>query len=230
MRRRLAVLVLTLAAQMAAAAPHPVPRPPAFRAPAVELPTGPAPHPRPAGTTRPAPQPAGAVCGDGRLAGRALAPVVGPGGCGVANPVRLRAVSGVALTPATDIDCETARALADWVETALQPAARSKAGVPVGSLKIAAGYACRRVNNRPAGRLSQHALGKAVDIAGFTLSDGRTVTLLEDWNGAHGPLLRAVWRGACGPFGTVLGPEADRWHADHFHFDTARYRSGPYCR
>jgi len=30
--------------------------------------------------------------------------------------------------------------------------------------------------------------------------------------------------------GTVLGPEANRFHRDHFHFDTAEYRSGPYCR
>jgi len=37
-------------------------------------------------------------------------------------------------------------------------------------------------------------------------------------------------RAACGPFGTVLGPNADRFHQDHFHFDTARHRSGPYCR
>jgi len=28
----------------------------------------------------------------------------------------------------------------------------------------------------------------------------------------------------------VLGPEAARYHQDHFHFDTARYRSGSYCR
>jgi len=25
-------------------------------------------------------------------------------------------------------------------------------------------------------------------------------------------------------------PNANRFHRDHFHFDTARYRSGSYCR
>ena len=41
---------------------------------------------------------------------------------------------------------------------------------------------------------------------------------------------------ACGtaavvtPVGTVLGPESDRFHQDHFHFDTARQRNGPFCR
>jgi hypothetical protein len=28
----------------------------------------------------------------------------------------------------------------------------------------------------------------------------------------------------------VLGPNANSFHRDHFHFDTARYRSGSYCR
>jgi hypothetical protein len=56
------------------------------------------------------------------------------------------------------------------------------------------------------------------------------VTLISGWNGRDGALLRQAWQGACGPFGTVLGPDADRWHRDHFHFDTARYSSGPYCR
>jgi hypothetical protein len=37
-------------------------------------------------------------------------------------------------------------------------------------------------------------------------------------------------KAACGPFGTVLGPNSNRFHQDHFHFDTARYRSGSYCR
>jgi hypothetical protein len=42
--------------------------------------------------------------------------------------------------------------------------------------------------------------------------------------------MRRAHKTACGPFGTVLGPNADRYHQDHFHFDTARYRSGSYCR
>jgi hypothetical protein len=42
--------------------------------------------------------------------------------------------------------------------------------------------------------------------------------------------LRQMHRAACGTFGTVLGPESDRFHQDHFHFDTARHRGGPYCR
>ena len=55
--------------------------------------------------------------------------------------------------------------------------------------------------------------------------------MLDHWSTyRRGRLLRRLHGGACGPFGTVLGPESDRFHQDHFHFDTASYRSGPYCR
>lgn len=232
MRRRAAVALLCLLAVAAHATPSPEPvaRPERARLETQGLLAGPAPRLRPSRRAAAATQTAGGLCGDPRLAGRALAPISGPGGCGVANPVRLRSAAGVALTPPADIDCSAARALSDWIETALQPAAAAHAGTTVTRLHVAAGYACRRVNNRPSGRLSQHARGKAIDISGFTLSDGRAVTLTAGWNGRDGALLRSAWQGACGPFGTVLGPEADRWHRDHFHFDTARYSGGPYCR
>ncbi len=40
--------------------------------------------------------------------------------------------------------------------------------------------------------------------------------------------LRVVHDGACGIFGTVLGPESNAAHRDHFHFDGAERRK-PYC-
>lgn len=48
---------------------------------------------------------------------------------------------------------------------------------------------------------------------------------------ARDAFLRAVHRGACGPFTTVLGPDSDAAHLDHFHLDLARRRGGAgYCR
>jgi len=40
--------------------------------------------------------------------------------------------------------------------------------------------------------------------------------------------LRALHKGACGVFGTVLGPEANRAHRDHFHLD-AKTRRRSFC-
>ncbi len=42
--------------------------------------------------------------------------------------------------------------------------------------------------------------------------------------------LRRLHRGACGVFGTVLGPEANEAHRDHFHFDLAYRARNAYCQ
>jgi hypothetical protein len=42
--------------------------------------------------------------------------------------------------------------------------------------------------------------------------------------------LRRLHKGACGVFATVLGPEANEAHRDHFHLDLARRRHSAYCQ
>lgn len=172
----------------------------------------------------------GQVCGDPDIQGKALGAVAGAGACGIDSAVRVRAVAGVTLSPQATIDCRTASALKTWVERGVLPAVGSEGG-GVSSLRVVSHYSCRSRNNQPGARLSEHSFGRAIDIAGIRLRNGTEMTLLTDWNSADdGAQLRQMWRAACGPFGTVLGPEADRFHRDHFHFDTARYRSGSYCR
>ena len=173
---------------------------------------------------------ASTVCGMPDVAGVAVQRIPGRiRGCGVENPVRVAAVAGVLLDRPAVMNCPTARALRDWVAGGLLPAFAAQGGVT--SMKVAAGYACRTRNNRPGGRISEHGKGNAIDISAFRLGDGREVTVLQGWRAlsTRAPL-RAAWRSACGPFGTVLGPDADRYHQDHFHLDTARHRSGSYCR
>jgi hypothetical protein len=46
---------------------------------------------------------------------------------------------------------------------------------------------------------------------------------------AEATFLRRLHRGACGTFGTVLGPEANEAHRDHFHFDLAARRRNAFC-
>lgn len=41
--------------------------------------------------------------------------------------------------------------------------------------------------------------------------------------------LRAIHSAACRHFGTVLGPEVNDAHRNHFHFDMAKRRNGKYC-
>lgn len=173
----------------------------------------------------------GAVCGDIALQGVEIGRVEGTSdGCGVADAVRLQSVSGVPLSTHAVMDCPTARALKRWVDTGLQPAVKGYGG-GVKELRVAAHYACRPRNNRKGAKLSEHGRGKAIDIAAIRLMDGRDLVVLDDWtNGREGRILHRVHDAACGPFGTVLGPDADAMHRDHLHLDTASYRSGPYCK
>ncbi|MEM7270269.1 MAG: extensin family protein [Pseudomonadota bacterium] len=169
----------------------------------------------------------GPVCGDRRIIGKRIATIEGPGACGVAAPVRVTSVAGVALTAPIRIGCEAAIALAEWTEDSAIPAA---SGASLASMRPVASYACRNRNHQRGARLSEHAKGNAVDIASFTFSDGRSISVLEGWRGEGRDYLRRVHREACGTFGTVLGPDSDRYHKDHFHLDVARHGNGPYCR
>ncbi len=172
----------------------------------------------------------GGLCGIAELRGERISRINGAGSCGISNPVRVTSVGGIRLTGAqANINCQTAEALAVWVERGLKPAVGRRGG-GVESMRVAASYSCRTRNNRPGGKLSEHAKGNAIDLSAFTMKDGSTITVLDDWgSGRDGRALRQMHAKACGPFGTVLGPEADRFHQDHFHFDTASNRR-PYCR
>lgn len=104
-----------------------------------------------------------------------------------------------------------------------------RAGRPLAGIDVAAGYVCRRVNRDPDAKLSAHASGRAVDIMGFWLADGTVASVETGWRGRpRGGLLRRIHAAACGAFATALGPDTDRHHRDHFHYDVADRRR-PYC-
>lgn len=155
--------------------------------------------------------------------------IEGPGRCGVENAYRVSTVAGVDLAPQATLAQKTVRRLDHWLRTEAIPIIGNRGGGLVG-VSVPAHYACRTRNSRPGARLSEHALGNAIDISAFILADGTRIRVIDGWNGPHKKLLRRLHASACGPFGTVLGPNSDRHHQDHFHFDVADYRSGAYCR
>lgn len=166
----------------------------------------------------------GFVCGDRAIRGEELARITSNvRGCGVEEPVRVTMVDGIRLTTPATIDCNTARALKAWIDEGVRPAFGRQEVV---ELRVAASYICRPRNNIRGAKISEHGRGKAIDISGFILSNGRELSVSNDYNRQ----MRRAHRAACGIFGTTLGPGSDGYHEDHLHFDTASHRSGPYCR
>jgi hypothetical protein len=126
----------------------------------------------------------GTLCGLPGLVGDRLEPITGRvSGCGIAEPVRLREVDGIPLTTPATINCDTARALQTWVRAGAG-ADRGPHRGGVANLRVVASYACRARNSQTGARLSEHARGNAIDIAGIGLADGSELTVLTDWNGA----------------------------------------------
>lgn len=174
----------------------------------------------------------GKVCGDKQIRGRQVPRVTGRlRGCGIANPVQITEISGVRLSTASTMNCDTARALKTWIEAGLKPSVK-KLGGGADTIKVAAHYSCRTRNNQKGAKLSEHGKGNAIDISAITLKNGATMTVLRGWNEkVQKKPLRQMHAAACGPFTTVLGPNANRYHKDHFHFDVASHRGGgKYCR
>ena len=171
------------------------------------------------------------VCGDRGIIGQRVSPIRGRlAGCRIARPVRVISIDGVRLSQPAVLDCKAAKALKSWIRKGARPAV-GRLGGGISSMRVMASYACRTRNSQPGAKLSEHARGKAIDIGAITLKNGMTISVLKDWRDpVKGKILRRMHRAACGPFGTVLGPDANRFHRDHFHFDVARYRGRSYCR
>lgn len=152
-----------------------------------------------------------------------------PGGCQQIGTVQLIDI-GVPVTNLGPVTCPLARAMTGWVRQAVQPAARVWMSSAVTRVETFGSYACRPVNGVAGNALSEHAFANAVDVAAFDFANDRRVTVVGEWNGpdsdAH-DFLHAVYGSGCRHFATILGPEANTFHSNHFHLDMGR---GPYCR
>jgi len=144
------------------------------------------------------------------------------------GPGPLNSYAGpVAVKPAATLACPIVSALDQWLTTTVQPAAQRWFGQRVVEIKQISAYSCRGMNGDPAAHISEHAFGNALDIAAFTLADGRHVTVKDGWHGLpeEQGFLRDVEAGACQQFTTVLAPGSNAYHYDHIHVDLMRRAS-----
>ncbi|RZA16735.1 MAG: extensin family protein [Proteobacteria bacterium] len=144
--------------------------------------------------------------------------------CGFDNVVRADA-SPVVFTPRVTATCSLQAALY-WYQNQLAPHAETHMKARLVRVTQFGTFSCRNVNNEQDGRRSEHASANAIDIATFHFANGRSVSVLRDYgkDTAAGRFLAAARQEACGVFNTVLGPEYNRLHANHFHLDMGRYR------
>jgi len=159
-----------------------------------------------------------AVLGRSEVAFTAL-PGAGEGPC--ARPDRTR-LGDYPLAPDTPpVTCPVAAALEIWRRDSVAPAARRIMGSEIARIEHLGAFSCRRMYGDSEGPWSEHATANAIDIAAFVLEDGTRISVLRDWDGdgSKARFLRAVREGACASFATVLSPDYNAAHADHFHLD-----------
>lgn len=146
----------------------------------------------------------------------------GNGACAVAEPVTFRAIAmldgtKVELDSAVTVTCPFAVALIDWVRHDL-PGIVGRENGKLARLTGVGGHACRPRNGVPGARISEHATGNALDLAGLRLDDGRDLSLAGK-DAATRSMREGVRTSVCARFKTVLGPGSDASHKDHLHLD-----------
>lgn len=146
-------------------------------------------------------------------------PPTAEGSCSRPDRTRLDAFPFAPDRPATT--CAVGIALQLWQRDVLTPAAVELFDSKVERIEHLGAFSCRRLYGRGAGPWSEHATGNAIDIAGFVLANGTRISVLRDWthDGPKADFLRRVRDGACRSFSTVLSPDYNAAHADHFHLD-----------
>lgn len=154
-------------------------------------------------------------------------------GCATVGTVTLTGLQGDAasftVTGIGPVTCPLAETMAAWARFGVDRAARQVLGAPLVRIETFGSYSCRTVAG--SSRMSAHATAQAIDIAAFVLADGRRVRVLDHWSAGSEEerrFLRLVHQSACKRFGTVLGPEYNAAHRDHFHLEHGR--RGGLCR
>lgn len=148
------------------------------------------------------------------------------GGCSQIDSIKLLDV-GADVTNLGPVKCELAGKFAAWTEYAVKRAARKYLGSDLKRIETMGSYSCRNIAG--SGKLSQHAHANAIDVSGFVLADGRRITVESNWKSGRQEMqfLTAIHDSACKRFGTVLSPDYNAAHRDHFHLDMS---GNGYCR
>ena len=130
------------------------------------------------------------------------------------------------MSPPAKLACPLVSALDRWVSEGVQPAAVHWFHQPVTEIHQIGSYGCRHMVGGSG--VSEHSFGNALDISGFTLADGRKITVKDGWHGTpeEQGFLHDVQLYACETFTTVLAPGYNIYHYNHIHVDLMHRRPG----
>jgi hypothetical protein len=151
--------------------------------------------------------------------------LIGPGGCGGSDMVRMRALvlrdnSRVTINPPLQLQCRMAEGFANFVRDDLATIFRGRG---LRSIDGTGSYECRGRNRIAGAKVSEHGKGNAIDVHSVQFADGSSLSptdLLADKN-----LRETLKVAACARFTTVLGPGSDGYHEEHVHLDLAERRN-----
>ncbi len=156
------------------------------------------------------------------IVAKPIADNVRPDGCGWTNAFSITSVGGAQIGLG-QLTCEASTALALWVEQDVQPLAVQTFGSRVVWIQDMGTYSCRNIigNERWLNTRSQHSLANAVDIGAFRLENGQQISVKSDYKSdtQEGRFLRELHMRACRYFRVAIGPEFNKAHHDHLHFD-----------
>jgi hypothetical protein len=155
-------------------------------------------------------------------------------GCGIDRPIVVSSVaSGIMLRPEGEIRCEEALALSKWTSEIVIPMLKTaKPDETLIGLNQASAYVCRKRDSAETGKISEHAHGNAIDIAGLSFKSGHSFSIQPRMHDStlDGAFQRAITSAACLYFTTVLDPSSDKAHETHLHLDVIARRAGfRYC-
>jgi hypothetical protein len=145
-------------------------------------------------------------------------------GCGITDPVKLTG-GVVGLSQPAEMSCSLALAVTEFEDGDIQALAQRYFHQKLTRLDHMGAYSCRTVRDAK-GRMSEHAIGHAIDISGFLLADGTKIVVEKDWfsTGPKHDFLRAVAKAACERFAVVLTPNYNLDHFNHIHADLSKWK------
>lgn len=167
--------------------------------------------------------------------GTSFAPVSQPSNsvaCQIQTPVQLHSIASkvgsVKLPDKPTLNCAFALKFSTWIDQRVQGLAQNEAGSSIIAMGTGPGFDCRGRNGDISAKMSEHAIGDAVDIVYMTLANNEQILVKDALNpqSTSFAFLRDVRAAACLDFATVLGPGANAAHVAHFHIDLEQRRGG----